>query len=419
MTWNTKLQRLKESLREGGVTAEELAATLGITTRTLADFMKPVAQGGREPTGPVQRLIDLLLAEVEAPDAREPKLTLVIIHEDFQLSGNIDPVDAITAMHSIGGRNNEFHFISLTSNEKRTKWAMEGLSRRRVQPHFFVAEGELNSAEARDCYFSATSVWLATQALNRDLAHITLAADPKRFWPLARELKELAEVDVTIVLDPQTAEDARLTELLREIGLGVADPVGRKFGRISNLKHDPTGKVSFGFVQPGRRAGADFKPEGAPLFFSWNHMRRDRSGKPELEIAELHPGDEVSFTLGMNHRGLCAVDVALINRSAEPLPEPSRAASETAKSPQFAELRELLKDAVAVCANKEGWALLSDVGSRLKILHPDFVTRIQTLGFQRIANFAEADAENFQYAAKGGEGTGFSAACVKLKGTAT
>lgn len=417
MTWHTKLQRLKETLREGGVTAEELSSTLGITTRTLSEFMKPLEQGGREPTGPVQRLIDLLL-EIDTTEGARRKLTLVLIHEDFQLAGNLDPVDAITAMHSIAGRNNEFHFVSLALSEKRAKWAIEGLSRRRVQPHFFVAEPNLNSSAAQDCYFTTTCVWLASQALNRDLAHITLAADANRFWPLARELKELTGVDVTVVLDEQNSANAQLAKHLREIDLQVADPVGRKFGRVVSLKADPSGKVSYGFIQPSGGLGEAFEASGDRLFFfSWNHMRRDRSGKPEIDIADLGPGDEVSFTLGMNHQGPCAVDVALINRGEAPPHAPANMANTAAaSSPEFSELREMLKDAVTVCANKEGWALLSNVGNRLKVLHPDFDARMEALGMQRIASFAQVDPDSFEYAAKGGEGTGHAAACLKLKG---
>ena len=78
MSWDKKLKRLQENL---DLTSDGLASALGITTRTLSDFMKSAAEGGREPTGPVQRLIDLLSGELDSQGAgKKPQLNLVIIH---------------------------------------------------------------------------------------------------------------------------------------------------------------------------------------------------------------------------------------------------------------------------------------------------------------------------------------------------
>jgi hypothetical protein len=421
-SWDQKLRRLQQNLRDGeGVTAEELAGTLGITTRTLADFMKPVADGGREPTGPVQRLIDLLLGEMDSQDlARKPKLNLVIIHGDFRVSGEQDPVDAIVTMHSAGGRNNEFHYITVAPERGASaKWAIEGLSRRRIQPHFFATDPGLNTQEAMDCYFTATAMWLATQAMRRDLAHITLAADVRKFWPLARELKELAEVDVTMVREAGYSVDKDQDALLQGIGIGVADPAGRNFGRVMALKGDATSKVSYGFIVPSR-AGKSGKPvPEAPLFFSWNHMRRDKSGIVELEIDKLVVGDEVSFGIGMNNRGPCAIDVALVGRAADAPPLEAVSAKHNVarrSKPEEAELVDILKDAVSVCADKDGWARLSDVGNRINVLHPNFKERLQAVSFQKILGFAAAYPAVFELSPDG-QGTPYAAACLRLKPT--
>lgn len=414
MSWDQKLKRLQENL---GVTAEGLAGALGITTRTLADFLKP---GGREPTGPVQRLIDLLLGEMDSQDlARKPKLNLVIIHGDFRVAGGLDPdpVDAIVNMHSAGGRNNEFHYITVAP-KRDAKWAIEGLSRRRIQPHFFSCEDALNTQEAQDCYFTATSMWLATQAMRRDLAHITLAADAKKYWPLAKELRELAEVDVTMVLEGAVDSDANQESLLKGIGIGVADLAGRKFGSISSLRRDAAGKISYGFIAP-ERADATGKVAsiGSPLFFSWNHMLKDKNGVFDQEIGDLVEGDKVSFGMGMNYQGPCAINVALVGRpNGVSLPDSVSAKASVprrAKSEEL-ELLEIIKDAVTVCADEDGWALSANVGSRASVLVPNFRGRLQAVGYQKISGFAAAYPSIFEIAADG-QDTRYSAACMRLK----
>ena len=420
MSWDQKLERLKEKL---GVTAEALAATLGITTRTLADFMKPVADGGREPTGPVQRLIDLLLGEMDSQDlARRPMLNLVIIHSDFQVAGNHDdPVDAILNMHREGGRNNEFHYVTIEP-EKKIKWIAEGLTRRKIPPHFFACDARWNTRDASDCYFTATAMWLAAQATRRDLAHITLAADVGRFWPLARELSELAEVEVTMVLDKDST-DADFVSHLGELGVRVADPAGRSIGLIDSLKQDvATGKITYGFINPNRD-DLDLRSssEGSrKLFFSWNHMLKSRDGRSfEDDISQLAAGDTVSYRMGMNNQGPCAIDVALVHRAHSAPPPESKILIDKAARPlktDAAQLEEIIINAVAVCADKNGWALASDVGNRATVLHPNFkeLFKTQPAAQRKVLEFAEARPVVFEVS-RDGQAPGYAAACMRLK----
>jgi hypothetical protein len=403
MTWDVKLKRLQENL---SLTQEGLASTLGITTRTLADFMKPVSEGGREPTGPVQRLINLLSGELDSQFlVKKPQLNLVVIHGDFRAPPGHEPVSTVVDMHAAAGGqiNNEFHYITVEP-ERDKKWALEGLLKRRVQPHFFICDdSRLANEQAQDCYFTATAVWLATKAMQRDLAHITLAADASKFWPLAKELKDLADVDVTFVREfmSSTEEAAHLNELMALLqGIRVADPSGRKFGRVNKLKRKGIGanaEIAFGFIsQCDVGAGGEFVPTDISLFFSWNHMRKGGDGKREMEISDLVEGDVVSFAIGMNNEGACATDVALVERApgAPQVAPPSGLARRNVS--QEKELLDILRDAVTVCADEDGWALSSSVDSRISVLYSDFKERLQSVGHQKINQFASNYPETFE-----------------------
>lgn len=416
MSWDQKLKRLQENL---GTSAEGLAGTLGITTRTLSDFMKPEEQGGRTPTGPVQKLIELLLGEIDSQGVvRKPTLNLVIIHGDFRVSGLQDPVEAILTMHAEGGRNNEFHYVTVAP-ERDARWAIEGLTRKRIQPHFFAFEQGMDTQAARDCYFTATAMWLASQAMRRDLAHITLAADMKKFWPLARELRELAGVDVTVVREAGADQDPAVEAMVQSCGVSIADPIGRKFGWVTGLRGDIPNSVTFGFVQPATLgANHQLVADGPPLFFSYNHMRKDRrTNLREFEISQLVVGDVVSFAVGMNYKGPCAIDVALVDRP-EGAPVLSSAvigvASPRRTRFESVELVDVVKDAVTVCADDEGWALLSNVGNRISVVQPDFKERLRATGqFKTLTALISAYPDEFEES--DGQGTRYTAKCIRLR----
>lgn len=413
MEWHEKLKQLQISRQ---FTADGLASALGITTRTLADFMKPADQGGREPTGPVQRLIGHLLGEDESSALAKHELNLVIIHGDFRVHEDQDAVSIVIDMHSAYGTypNNEYHYVTVEPR-RDAKWAFEGLSRRRIQPHFFACEDGADTQEAKDCYFTITAAWLATQAMRRDLAHITLAADPRKFWPLARELKELAEVKVTFVRETASNRDESIAQLLQNIGVGIVDPTGRRLGVISTLKPD------FGFITPGRM-DADgsliLSSTEKPIFFSWNHMRKDGKGINEADINSLHEGDYVSFSMSMNHRGPCAADVALVKRekASQEVIESKTLTNQPPSSLKESDLIKIIKDAIDVCADEDGWALSSAVGSRVNIFYPDFKKYLLEANpnYLKLSNLAAAHPEYFEVSPNGA-GTQHLAACMRIK----
>lgn len=419
--WPSKLRRLQQNLgssEEQPLTQEQLAGQLGITSRTLLDFMK----GVREPTGPVARLIEILLAENRPT---EPRLSLVVIDNDFvddlPMANGQDPVDAIVKMHSHDIRNNEFIYVSALP--AHAKWVMEGLMGRGIRPHFFGWPAEVDTPEARACYFTATTVWLAAQAVERDLTRVTLVADPKKFWPIALALTENAKVKVAFVGQALTDKDQNLKGFLDGIRIEVEDPAGRRFGFVSALQErtrpDGVKEIPWGWITPGSKGpNGERKPDDArDLFFSFNHMKKDRSGNPEMRIQDLAPGDFVSFSLGMNHKGPCAIDVALVQRAsgAPPLEErPISTRGTGATTDEEEVLVDIIKEAVPVCADKEGWALLADVGSRISVLYPDYKERVAGAGVRRIGELARRHAEVFEVSDHGA-GTRHRAACVRLK----
>ena len=250
------------------------------------------------------------------------------------------------------------------------------------------------------------------KALRNDLAHVTIAADPMKFWPLATELKGLG-VEVTFVRE-SVPEQEDVANFLQTIEVQIVDPSGRKFGYITSLKSSSGSKVDFGFITLEEKIGADEKnTEG--IFFSFNHMRK-KGNEAEIEIDELVLGDYVSFALGMNNKGVCATDVTLIKR-ADGAPQITMATTSVNPSRRNVSeemvLLDTIKEAVIDCANTEGWALLSAVGNRANILLPNFKERYKAAGYAKIATLVE-HSEIFDSSA-GGPETGLSAACIRLR----
>lgn len=401
--WNEKLEALQDKLK---LSTEQLAETLGMTPRTLYDFMK--RENPRTPTEPVQRLIEYLLGERTSPGLREkPQLNLVIIHGDFRIANGPDgkspnAVNTVIDMHAADGtyRDNEFHLVTDEPNEELKGYVRDGLSKRRVQPHFFVCDFGLNSQEAKDCYFTATAVWLATQAMRRDLKHITIAADPEKFWPLARELKDLAGVMVTFIRNTSAEADLKVDVALEKIGIKVARyHLFRKFGRIhSLLGTDLNGGFTHGFITPDEKSSS----EVSNMFFSWNHMHRDENREFEKNINQLAIGDEVSFIVGMNNRGACATDVVLRtlvaqNDATTQTSQPTNLTPLRDKKLEEIELNEIFKKALSMCADKDGWALSSEIGNRVNQFS-DFKARLQVIkpGL-KISKFCAESPDIFEF----------------------
>ena len=413
-----QLKRLKENYFANN--DEALADALGITTRTLSDFMK--VKGGREPTDTLQKLIDILSGEIESMSLiRAPRLNLVLISGDFRVPGDGNPVETVVDMHRGGSLNNEYHFISVTpgANSQLVRFAEEALGRRRVTPHFFSCEPGYDSQAAVDSYFTVTATWLASQAAKRDLAHITLAADLRKFWLLARELKRLFEVGVTMIRQASDQEDPGITALLRSHDISVADPRGRKFGRVQKLLSDTaSGQISYGFIDPVDVESNHQIAPGSALFFSHMHMRKlPHTDDFEVRIAELSEGDIVSFDIGMNYKGPCAVDVALVKPAATQ-DRTRRAREDASSTSQMAaepvDIISALQDAVSVCADEDGWALMSRVGQRLRSM-PNYKGMMRAASANKISQIVDANPDLFEQSGQDGAGTRYSAACIRAR----
>ena len=397
--WNEKLKILQTELN---LSTEQLAETLGMTPRTLYDFMK--SEGARPPTDPVKRLIEYLLGERTSPGLREkPQLNLVIIHGDFRIPNGPDgksrnSVNTVIDMYASGGayRDNEFHLVTDEPDEELKGYVLDGLTKSRVLPHFFVSDAGLNSQGAKDCYFTATTVWLATQAMSRDLKHITLAADPEKFWPLGRELKDLAGVDVTFIRTASSESDLKIDALLKKITINTAHPHPfRRWGHIHRLVSDGE-RINYGYIaldEPNEQ-------EDPTIFFSWGHMHKGEDGEFEKKIEDLVLGDQVSFIVGMNNRGRCATDVALRTIEEKPAQgtQPIVLSKPKDKKLEEIEMLDIAKKAVTMSVNKDGWALSSEFGNRIAQFNSNFKTRLNAISpGMKISKFCSDYPDIFEF----------------------
>jgi cold shock CspA family protein len=410
--WIVKLQKLQDLHHSS---PEKLATMLGITTRTLSDFMKPVEEGGREPTKPIQLLIDHLLGE---SGGSKPGLNLVLIHSDFRIREGfsaVDSIDFIIDLNVETPRNiesalsmksepfrNEYHYIGAHKSRSNQIVDMsEILGKKKIMPQFLVAEIGVDLDKALDMYFTATAMWLVSQALSQELAHVTIAANINNFWVLAKEIREFANVGVTFVLQHEQEVSDGIIETLEEYKISIISPLGRLEGEVSAIH--PNG--SFGHIT---------NPMGKQMFFSWNHMKRGLNGLPELEIHHLKVGDKVYFTIGVNNKGPCATDVAIVKRGGEAEVELNAIISTLNKelTPEEQDLLNTkIADVVGVCADADGRALLADVGSRIKLMHPDASKILYDKGY-KLSDFVKKQYEKYEYEPRGGGAK--SAACIRL-----
>ena len=406
VTWDVKLARLQEQLRQ---TNEDLATTLGISTRTLSECRRE----GASPSQPIQRLIDLLLGEgIET----KVESNLIVIHSDFRVPEGDEPAKMIVEMHAAGGgaqRDNEFHYISVDSN-RIARIYVESLVRMRIQPHILTEESALLNSESRDCYFTALVIILATQATRRNLSHITIAADISKFWPLARELKEILGVDITFIREVDTDLDSAKLDAIRRLGINIASPSGRKSGFVQKLVPGLNGNIPYGFIIPIDSLGNPMKGE-SNLFFSFRHMRKGRDGMAETDISRLNTGDLVTFSIGMNNKGICATDVALIEVKCiapEKLEKSQTTRSVAKTNKKDLELIRILDDAIKTCASEDGLALLSRVGSRANIVRDGFKEILNEAGYPAIKDFIAQHSDRFEYFPDGSGS--YTAACLRL-----
>lgn len=385
--WRDKINQL---ISQQDLTQGTLSEKLGITPRTLSDFMR---EDGREPTGAVAKLIDFLLGEEADASSSRSLLNLVFIHRDYVIKegGKGNPAEVASELSKAVGsgiyweeRNeskfrDEFHYITYAPSGEGG-WALEeGLRQRKIQPHFLPGDGKINQA-ALDCYFSATTMAQVARSLDTGIARVVIAANSNKFWSLGYEIKNFANVPVTFVLESHFDESQRqsLKTILEEVGLFSIVVGGRHLGKIVSKKQ------GYGFIE------AENKER---LFFSWNGLKKGSDGSVEMEFEDLHEQDEVSFDLGENHMGPCAVDVALV-KPAKPseksiLPSPQKKLSSSEDIPQ---LKRVIREAIISCADEKGWAKLSAVGGRLEhVLLPGYKQRLDQNGYKSLKDFLHRD----------------------------
>ena len=400
--WQEKIARL---LSEQALTQGTLAEKLGITPRTLSDFMR---DDGREPTGAVAKLIDVYLGESGDSSSLRPGLNLIAIHRDYVMRGTDkgNPVETVSELSKAVGSGlycgqeniqkfrDEFHYVTLAPSGEGG-WALEdGLRQRKIHPHFLPGSIE-SSLSALDSYFAATVMAQVARSSLSGLARVIIAADPLKFWPLAYEIQSFANVSVAFVLESNDADQGnQLRKVLDATGISSIVVGGRHLGKIHSKK------AGFGFINidfEGAKEG-----EIRKFFFSWNDMKKASGGFSEIDFDQLHEGDQVSFTLGENHMGPCATDVALVSPiNKEPNPASSLVIHNYAEDAIL--LKKVISEAISSCADASGWALLSTVGSRIGfVLCPDYRQRLDKLGFRNLKDFIKPDTD-FEIAGSHGQ----------------
>ena len=417
--WPNKLIELRSQHNSSD---EQLADMLGITTRTLADFMKE--EGGREPTKPIQRLVDNLLNSNSLSSERnKPYLNLVLIHPCFKVSkddseNSVDKViTTLMALNTETSRitaiadprqselfKNEYHYITESPNDDEDGKRLTSIKiNKKVNLNFLTAEVGTKTEKTLDVFFTATAIKLVLKALSQKLAHVTIAADIETFWSLGNMIREDYDVGVTFVRQYGVDVSESLRKTIERCQI-IDPPLGRCSGIVTSIH--PSG---FGFIKESSESN---KPG---LFFSWNHMKQDENGIPEIDIQQLKINDKVSYTIGVNNKGPCATNVAIVERpdqiSVEIVPIPSQKQKLTDDETEF--LRNKLTDAICICADSDGWALLADVGSRIKLMFPQVTESLNAKGY-KWRQFVEDQFEIFEYSSDG-KNANRSAACVRLK----
>ncbi|MFZ2168932.1 MAG: cold shock domain-containing protein [Methylococcaceae bacterium] len=412
--WPEKLEDLR---KQHDSSAEQLADMLGITTRTLSDLM-----GGREPTKPIQRLVDNLLnSNLLSGERSKPYLNLVLIHSDFKvfkddsdntvdsvitpliaLNADASRITAIADSRQSEAFRNEYHYIA-APDDHEASMLYSALMKKKVQPHFLTYEVGADTKKTLDVFFTATAMKLVSKTLSQKLAHVTIAADIEKFWSLGKGIQEDQNVGVTFVRQYGVQESDSLIKSIEQCQI-IDPPLGRCSGIVTSIH--PGG---FGFIKDSDDSN---KPG---LFFSWNHMRLDENGIPELDIQQLKVGDKVSYTIGVNNKGPCATNVAIVERldqtRSESVPITSKKQQLTSAEQDF--LKNKLTDAICLCADSDGWALLADVGSRIKLMFPQATENLNSKGY-KWSKLVEEMTEFFEYNSDG-RNTNRSAACVRIK----
>lgn len=410
--WPMRLRALQEKL---GKSSDEMAELLGLTQRSYGEFARPE---GRIPGRPTQRRIEQLenqlLDESQVQQDNSKELNLVIIHSGFSYKNGEQEQDVVTMIEEMnkaaGNSRYEFHYIDLDFGSEKSRSLLQ---HKQVKGHFPVSyPGLPDGIEVKASYFATTATLLVSRAKRGNrLGHVTLAASAKDYWPIALEIKSSEEVDVSFIKDAGTELTPDEETAIHQLEINILDQ-NRYHGRVIRTENvfDPTS--GFGFLkyvkqdtQTGKWVDQQDKLRNN-VFFSWNHMRKRKSStEAETPISELREGDIVSFSLGMNHNGACAVDVTLICKLDVPVASDDLGLVADAIS------------AISDCPREDGWALIATVGTRLSVQRKDYKQSLSNLGYEgKLIKLFEKHKERFDVSPNG-NGTPYNAACVRMKGS--
>lgn len=393
-TWPNRLKNLQTKLEKS---TEEMADVLGISPRTLGEFTRPE---GRDPSEPIQKLVKILEGNLNQHSEQDKTQNppLIIISSELPLHGKENILTLIDKMEKDAiSSGDKFHFISLDPENDIKDLSI--VQDKRITPHFFVSEkADGNSNEEKISYFSSIAVRLAVKAIaEKKVSHVVLAADVRKFWPLALAIKYASDnVKISFIRDTTQRSTQEEEDFFNKHGIEIIAISTRQYGRVETIKPD-----GYGFIKYAKTENGSWVTQDGSVFFSWNHMRKRDDGRtPEVAIQDLTSGDIVNFVIGMNDKGPCATDVVLIERAKT--------------TDNDSEILRIIKAAVMDCIDENNFALVSSVGTRLNVLHNDFKKLLEKHDYKQIKDVFSAHTNVFEYSADG-TNAGYNAACVRLR----
>ncbi|MFZ2171712.1 MAG: OST-HTH/LOTUS domain-containing protein [Methylococcaceae bacterium] len=371
------IDKLKLMLKRG-IEEKELADMLGISPRTLSEFLRP---GGRTPTGALEKLIDTLTNDSSSTKARA---CLSFIHKDFSQSERTQEKPYIQIVvnqikETFGDSTFDAHFITTATaseNVDNNDWALEDALKLMGVTSYFLkylkyADKPANEKpyiQILDIFFSSTVISVIHKNLYRNIGEIILAADVNKFWPLAAEIKSISGISPKFLSKDSTQNILSIASYLKDIGTDII-PITVRYKGVVRYKHE-----DYCFIE--------YKDKGhsEQIFCSWKEFKTENDyNKRRVDFEELEIEDEVYFSIGSNKQGICAID-ALRGKST------TKTQTKVEKIPI-----DQIKEAWEYCKNADGWANLADVGSRLtNIILPAKSFSPTNYGYQKLRPLIEA-----------------------------
>jgi transcriptional regulator with XRE-family HTH domain len=394
MSWQKRIKELQESM---GITSDEMAQLLGISPRTLGDFTRP---DGRQPSEPIQKLIEFLEKDhgISKYDNKKASNTiLIIINSGFYEKHNdiVEIIDRMTKDDATSVK--DYHFIYAGSYQNVSSAISLIQTHRNIKPHyFFLDDKEAKESHADVSYFSSVASLLIEGGIRRNVSHIVFAADFNTFSTLLYSYNDASinperetighEVNFTYISDNGDEQLSKMVKVINPKSINT-----RHKGKVISKKES-----SYGFISLIKDNEKSIKNDG--IFFSYNSIRKN-DNKPDIKMEDLSIGDTVSFNLGINNKGICAIDMVLI---------------EAYKSnDKESESVKLISSAISDCMDETGWALLSNVGSRLSVINKNYKEIIKSDNYEDIGSICRTLKDIFEYST---DGNGkYKAACVRLK----